>query len=214
MKKVNVDVHKLVQNTYDKIADKYHERYSEYSEFFLKFSKEFMNLLPKKARILDLGCGSGRDSKFFSEKGYKVTGVDFSENMLAIAKKVAPKAKFIKQDLRKIKFLENSFDGVRCSFVLLHLKRNEIPSLLHKIHQILKKNGVLFISTKQGEGEIVEKESLDQSFEMFETFFQKDELEQLVIDAGFELLLTDLGYDRYENDEKIIVILAKKITEL
>jgi len=46
------DVHKLTQNTYDKIAEKYHQRYGEYSEFFLKFSKEFMKLLPKKASVL------------------------------------------------------------------------------------------------------------------------------------------------------------------
>lgn len=205
------DPHQLVRNTYNTIAKKYHQCYGRQSEFFLKFSKAFMKLLPEKAKILDLGCGPGRDAKYFSKKGYEVVGVDFSEKMLQIAREIAPKAKFLKQDLRRVKLPINSFDGIWCFFVLLHLKRKEVFQLLKRIQLILKRNGILFIATKYGRGEIIEKEHLDESLKMFETYFQRDEIEQLIRDAGFELLMTDLGYSRYGSDEKNIVVFAKKI---
>lgn len=81
------DVHQIVRNTYNYIAEKYYRRYHEYSPFFLKFSKNFLKLLPKKAKILDLGCGPGRDAKYFSLEGYEVIGVDFSEKCLKLLEK-------------------------------------------------------------------------------------------------------------------------------
>lgn len=205
------DVHKIVQTGYNKIASKYYQRYGKYSPFFLKFSKEFIKLLPKKAKILDLGCGAGRDAKYFSEKGHDVIAVDFSSEMLKIAKKIAPKAKFFQQDFLKLDFSENSFDGIWCSFALLHLKRNEVPNFLKTLNKLLKNGGILFLATKEGEGEIIEKEHLDESLLMYETFFEKDELEEMIKANAFRIILTDLGYDRYESDKKIIVILARKI---
>lgn len=206
----NQDIHKLVQNTYNKIARKYYTRYGQQSNFFLKYSNEFLKLLPKQAKILDLGCGPGRDTKFFSEKGYQVVGIDFSESMIEIARKAAPKAKFIQKDFRKLNFEQNSFDGIWCSLILLHLKRNEVLKFLKSIKRFLKKDGVLFLATKKGEGEIIEKEHLDKEMLMFETFFQQDELEKLVKKPGYRIINSQLDTDRYESDEKLIVIFAQK----
>ena len=51
---------------------------------------QFVSLLPAKARILDMGCGSGRDAKIFSDRGFKVTGIDLSEKMINISRKNCP----------------------------------------------------------------------------------------------------------------------------
>ena len=205
------DVHQIVRNTYNHIAEKYYQRYHKYSPFFLKFSKIFLKLLPERATILDLGCGPGRDAKYFSLEGYEVIGVDFSGNMLKIARKIAPNANFLKQDLRKINFPANSFYGIWCSFTILHLERDELPRLLKLLEKVLKKNGILFIATKLGEGEQILKENLDTSLAIFETYFSKKEIETLLKGVGFKLLLTDSGfYDRFESDDNILVVLAQK----
>lgn len=131
--------------------------------------------------------------------------------MLEIARKIAPNANFLKQDLRKINFPANSFDGIWCSFTLLHLKRDELPRLLKLFEKVLKKNGILYIATKLGEGEQILKENLDKSLAIFETYFSKREIETLLKGAGFKLLMVDSGfYDRSESDDKIIVVLAQK----
>ncbi len=57
-------------------------------------AQKFQEMLPKGAKILDVGCGSGRDAKVFSEKGFDVTGVDFSSNMIELATVTAPKVAF------------------------------------------------------------------------------------------------------------------------
>lgn len=207
---MNKDIHKIVKDTYEGIAQKYHKRYGQYSNFFLNYSNKFIKLLPKNAEVLDLGCGSGRDSKYFSENGLRVTGVDFSKSMLDIAKNNAPKVNFVLKDFRKIDELKGKFDGVWSSFSLLHLERKEIPTLLSKIKINLKSNGLLFIATKEGKGEIIEKENLDERLKMFETFFEKDELEDLLKENGYKILESYTDTDRYESNEKIIIIFAQK----
>ena len=203
------DVRKLVKNTYNSIAEEYHRRWGEYSGFFLKNSKEFIKNIPSGGKILDLGCGTGRDSRWFSEKGFDVTGVDFSKEMLKIAKRIAPKAKFILQDISRLEIKEK-FDGVWCSFVLLHSRKKDIFSILKKIRRLLKKNGVLFVATREGAGERIEPEHLNKKLKMFETFFRTEELEKIVKLAGFKILKSRLDSDRQESEEKIIIIYAKK----
>ncbi|MCC6323403.1 class I SAM-dependent methyltransferase [Candidatus Nomurabacteria bacterium] len=72
----------------------------------------FISLLPKGAHILDVGCGGGRDAKYFIKKGFKVTGIDMSSVLINIAKKEVPKASFKEMDILKLDFPINSFDAV------------------------------------------------------------------------------------------------------
>lgn len=205
-----IDTCKLVQNTYDHIASKYHQRYKQYSEFLLRSSREFIKLLPKNARILDIGCGSGRDAKFFDQQGFEVIAVDFSPAMLKIAKKVAPKVKFILSDFRNLKLPENYLDGIWSYFSLLHLKRGEIPSLLSSLNKILKNNGILFLATQEGQGEVIEPENLDNHFRIFETFYSKEELSRLVKKAKFKIIEARTDCDRVKAKGGIVVIFGQK----
>lgn len=107
-------------------------------------------------------------------------------------------------------FPTETFNGVWCNFVLLHLKRSEILSVLKRIYKILNQGGILFLSTKEGKGEIIEKEHLDEKLKMFETFFKQNELMDLVKKAGFKILKSKLDTDRKESAEKIIIIYAIK----
>lgn len=207
---MKVDTDKIVKETYNKIALKYHQKWGKYSRFYLKCFKEFIEKLPQEGKILDLGCGTGRDAKWFSGKEFEVVGVDFSAEMLKIAKKVALKAKFIQKDIRNINFPVASFNGIWASFVLLHLKRREVLPLLKRIKKFLKPGGILFIATKKGKGEIIEPEHLDENLQMFETFFETKELENLIKIAGFKILKSGTDTDRKESNENIIIIYAEK----
>jgi SAM-dependent methyltransferase len=206
-----MDTHKLVQDTYNKIAIAYNNKWGVISPFFEIHAKKFISFLPKSAKILDLGCGAGRDSKYFFDNGLHVVGVDFSEGMLDIAKKIVPKAKFLCKDFRKLDFEKEKFDGIWSFFSILHLKRNELPPLLKKLNDSLKTKGILFIATKAGKGEIIETEHLDKDLQMFETFFSKRELADLLEKSNFKILEINLANDRKESDDQIVYLFAQKV---
>lgn len=113
-----------------------------------KCYKEFLNELPKNAYILDFGCGSGRDSKYFLEQSYQVKAVDGSEAMCKIAEK------YINQKVECMKFEElkdkNVYDGIWACSSILHVEKEYLPNILKKMIIALKNNGVIYTSFKKG----------------------------------------------------------------
>src|SRR4030042_6545403 len=105
--------------------------------------ERFSGMIPKGGWILDAGCGSGRDCAYFETKGIEVVGIDLSDSLLSIARKVSFNADFINMDLRNMDFPDNRFDGIWSCASILHLKRAEIPPVMAKFYRILKSGGVL-----------------------------------------------------------------------
>ncbi len=177
-----------VKNTiavYDAMAGKYAEKLNYYAP--LPERERFISLLPHHAHILDVGCGPGRDADYFTANGSSVTGVDFSEKLLEIARLRVPQAIFHKQDFRSLHFSKQSFDGIWACASLLHLKRDEVPAVLGSFFQLLKPGGVLFIMVKEGSGEADVTEELSSHLSRHFTYFQKKELKNILKDAGFEV---------------------------
>lgn len=110
--------------------------------------REFVDILPVNAHILDAGCGSGRDSNHFLSQGFKVTSMDISDEMAKLA------SQNISQEVLVRSFLdideEGIYDAVWCYASLLHLTKKELEITLQKIHQSLHKGGVLFMCFKHG----------------------------------------------------------------
>ena len=113
--------------------------------------KEFLKKIPENGHILDAGCGSGRDTLMFKSYGYKVTSIDGSIEMCKLA------SKHTKQEVHYMQFQEiefnEIFDGIWASASLLHIKSNEIISVLKKLKKSLKKEGILYASFKYGDFE-------------------------------------------------------------
>lgn len=128
-------------------------------EFFESTSKvdmeslyqPFLRYLPAHAFILDLGCGSGRDTLAFKNKGYQVTAIDYS-------KELVDKARCLTGiDVRFESFYElselNQYDGVWACASLIHCERKRLPEVLGKILKALKVNGICYMSFKYGTGD-------------------------------------------------------------
>ena len=102
----------------------YDEQYAESTVHLnmQKFYDRFEKYLPEGASVLDAGCGSGRDSKHFMERGYTVTAFDASETMCECASKLTG------QEVRKLTFQEmdyhDCFDGIWACASLLHVQKN------------------------------------------------------------------------------------------
>lgn len=115
---------------------------------FHAIQDEFLQLLPSDTLILDLGCGAGRDTKYFLNQGYRVEATDGSEELCEIASKntgVEVKQLFF-QDLNEYE----KYDGIWACASLLHLKADELPDVFMRIHNALKKDGIFYASFKYG----------------------------------------------------------------
>ncbi len=113
--------------------------------------ERFSRYLNKGDYILDFGCGSGRDSKYFIENGYKVDSIDGSIELCHLA------SKYINQEVKCMKFEElneiEKYDAIWACASLLHVPKNELKNILIKLKNALKVNGIMYISLKNGTGE-------------------------------------------------------------
>ena len=117
---------------------------SEQYRFFLKH-------LTPGSKLLDLGCGSGRDSAYFSALGFDVTAVDGSEEL---CKRVKENHGIDALCLRfeDINF-QAEFDAIWACASLLHIKKADMPNIMEKVSASLKPGGILYASFKYGSGE-------------------------------------------------------------
>ena len=113
--------------------------------------RPFMEYMPPYASILDAGCGSGRDTLYFAQRGYRVTAFDYSPTIVKLASKLAGQ-EVLQLSFQDLEF-ENQFDGVWACSSLLHIPIAEMNNVLIKLSKSMKVNGVLYTSFKYGTGE-------------------------------------------------------------
>jgi ubiquinone/menaquinone biosynthesis C-methylase UbiE len=181
------EIEKTKRN-YDKVADFFEERTQEMQ---INDIDRFIEMVKtgKNPKILDIGCGPGRDASTFVKQDIDVVGVDISEEMLNIARNKVPEATFKKMDMRNLYFNSETFDGVWSAGSLQHIPKSEMDDLLSNIHSILKDGGIFFSDLREGEGEILEETNdYGEVIQRFMVYWQKDEFIQYLKDAGFEIL--------------------------
>jgi SAM-dependent methyltransferase len=115
------------------------------------FYDAFLPLLPVGGRILDAGCGSGRDSRAFLERGYAVTAFDASAALGSRAARLLSRP-VLQLTFQEMAFAEE-FDGVWACASLLHVPRAELDGVLARLARALVPGGAAFLSFKYGDGE-------------------------------------------------------------
>ena len=116
--------------------------------------KPFLKLVPKDGKILDLGCGSGRDSMNFMKLGYEVTAVDGAKELAKKASVLLGK-EVIVSTFEELE-LKEKFHGIWACASLLHIKREDLKTVLNNLYNNLEDNGVFYMSFKYGEKEYVD----------------------------------------------------------
>ncbi len=135
-----MDFKKTVQKGYNAIADRYLAERRRDSQDVRLLSK-FIERLPVNAQVLDAGCGAGIPiSQILSER-FHVTGVDFSEAQIELAKSHVPDATFVCQDMTKLDFPAETFDGICSYYAIIHIPREEHQALLASFYRMLKTGG-------------------------------------------------------------------------
>ena len=155
--------------------------------------------------ILDLGCGSGRDSLAFYEQGFDVTPLDASEEMCKLAE-IPTGLEVLCMDYEDMEF-DDAFDGIWGNEALIHVPEDELPGILEKLTEALCQNGILFLSFQEGDFE-------GQRSGRYFCEYTREELERILTETGrLEILKlwTTEDEDR-EAGDKLLNVLAKKIS--
>lgn len=138
--------------------------------FLSEVQSTFSEVPATQIKILDFGCGSGRDSKYFLKKGFDVTATDGSSEMCSAA------SSYTGIKVRQMLFCElaekTAYHGIWASASILHLQLDELFEVLLKIAEALKTRGVFYTSFKYGdfEGERGGRFFCDMTEEKFQIF--------------------------------------------
>lgn len=168
-----------------------------------EWRNKFIGYIPDGGRILDVGCGSGRDSKAFIKEGFSVVAFDASREMCKRA------SELLGQEVWQIRFdemsFEEEFDGVWACASLLHVGEKELPEVLSKIYSSLKNNGTFYASFKYGEG-------VTQRGDRVFIDFTEESLKTILEKKGFEVVKSGITTDVRpgREDEKWTNIIAIK----
>jgi len=187
------DILKQAINTYNKIAS----IYAKYTyEKLLQFQlTKFISLLPGK-KVLDAGCGSGRDVSYFLEEGLDAMGIDLSEGMIEEAKKRVKKGNFKIMNFLDLKFKDKTFDGIWSMAGFLHTSREDLKKALKEFYRVLKEEGILYIAVVEGEGEREIKKKKYQNEPRTYVFYKKEELEKYLNESNFKIISSEINSDK------------------
>lgn len=118
---------------------------------FTQTQDEFLKLMPENGLILDFGCGSGRDTGYFLEKGYRVEAIDGSEELCKLASEYTGIE--VKREMFSDLSSESRYDGIGACASILHLPKEELKDVLGKMIRALKDMGYIYTSFKYGDFE-------------------------------------------------------------
>jgi len=204
----NMDFKKTVREGYNAIANRYLAERTRDSED-VRLLNDFIERLPADAKVLDAGCGAGIPiSQKLSER-FQVTGVDFSGAQIELAKKNVPDGTFLCEDMTKLGFPENSFDGITSYYAIIHIPREEHQALLVNFHRMLKPGGFALLCL--GAENLVD--DVDENFlgtRMYWSHYDTETYLKLLKECGFSILWSKRVADESCEGAGHLFVLAQK----
>lgn len=174
-----MDPIKKTIRAYDKIAERYCKRTEEEGD--RDFQKEMLvktlSHLPDDPRVIDLGCGDGRDTEYMRKKGVDVVGIDLSKSMISLARSKYPRSTFIHSDMRETVFPEDTFHAAWANASLINLPKSELSHVEKEVYRILEPEGIFSFSFKEGEGEGFET-SVIEEHERYCSYYTLEEIKK------------------------------------
>lgn len=173
--------------------------------------KFLLQTFNKNSKLLEIGCGSGRDASFMVKNNYDVIAIDGSKNMIEEAKKLHPElsAKLFHQTLPNDLNFYKKFDGVYSIATLMHLSKNDLEKTILKIYDLLNSNGKFLMSVSLFRDDI-ENNGFDQKGRFF-LVLSFEEWVSLLENIGFTILERKINNDGLDRSgiEWLTLVLKK-----
>lgn len=188
--------YKETHQTWDKIAQLYEDKFMDI-DLYNDTYKRFCDLIARpEACVLEIGCGPGNITRHILnlKPRFKILATDISKNMVELAKRNNPDVEIQVLDCRNLSSINRKFDGIICGFTIPYLSKNDSSKMIADCSQLLKEEGVLYLSFVSDD---YEKSGFISGSTGDRTYFYYHELES--IKKGLEL-----------NQMEVIDIIQKK----
>lgn len=206
--------------SYDAVAEHYAADYADElsrKPFDRELLTRFAGLIPRSGRVCDIGCGPGQIARFLAELGLDAMGLDVSQAMVEVARRLNPGMTFERGDMLNLQFADAGLAGITAFYSLIHIERARVSDAFAELHRVLGTGGHMLISFHAGEGEA----HVDQYYShdnregpkvaLHVTFFSLEEMQRNVEAAGF---IIEERLDRepyqFEYPSRRAYILARK----
>ena len=201
---------KLVKDDYNAIAEIY-AREDKNIDFYAPHIKKFINSI-EGAEVLDACCGAGEFSNFIAENQKIVTAIDFSEDLIKIAKSKYNNVQFAVQDICETG-ASKKFDGIFSKDALFHLSDGDLNIVLKKFYDVLTPNGklLLILDIPKEPGEKIYVEPLDERLSLYYNYLTVDKVKALLTANKFIIEeVKKVSESDYDYAQGIMFIYAKK----
>lgn len=203
-----MDFKKTVREGYNTIAERYlAERQRDSGD--VRLLSELIERLPANAEVLDAGCGAGIPVSLMLSERFKVTGVDFSEAQIELAKRNIPHARFLCEDMTQLDFPDSTFDGITSYYAIIHIPREEHQALLANFHRMLKPGGLALLCL--GAEHLID--DIEEDFygaRMYWSHYDRETYLGLLKELGFQVIWSRLVADESCEGAKHLFVLAQK----
>jgi 2-polyprenyl-3-methyl-5-hydroxy-6-metoxy-1,4-benzoquinol methylase len=202
---------RTVESGYDRMAEQYLATKDLEDPLALAALEDLASLLPPEAAVLDLGCGAGVPvTRWLTDRGFVVTGVDLSTRQLELAQRNVPEGTFLKADMTEVVFARGSFDAAVAFHSIIHIPRTEHLVLLESIHRWLRPGGALLATMTVTDYEGREEDWEGWGAPMVWSHYGKSANVAMLREAGFEIRYAEPRMGRGTGDETWLWVLASK----
>ncbi len=173
--------------TWNKIASLYEEKFMDL-DIYNKSYELFCNaLLSDHATVLEIACGPGNITRQLLKRlpQLSITGIDVSPNMIELAAKNNPSAKFLTMDCRELPQLQTKFEAIICGFCLPYLSDEDCIKFIAECSQLLSPKGLFYLSFVEGEKENSGMKSGSSGDRSFFNYHKLEDIQKLLSDNGF-----------------------------
>ena len=180
----------------------------------------FLEHVPAKGNILELGCGPGNVVKYLKSKrkDLYILGIDLAPEMIKEAKKQNPDSNFEVMDIRNADQIKQKFSAVIAAFCLPYISYNDVAALFRNFYHLTANNGLLYLSCMEGTRERsgYEKTSFTGDSEIYINYYERNEIELWLKEHNFDIKAF-YTKDYPETDGSTttdMIYIAKKISQL
>lgn len=179
--------------TFDKLADKYREKFMDLSLYDASYAAFCDQLKSGAAKVLDAACGPGNVARFLLSRRPELDllGIDLAPRMVELAQSAVPKGRFRVHDCRRISDLAQRFDGILCAFGLPYLTADEADRFMADAAQVLNPGGLLYLSTMLGAPDKSGLHRCASGDQVYIHYHQQERLIRSLSAHGFRLTLEE-----------------------
>lgn len=198
---------------WSQVADLYEDRFMNLNIYDDSYDLFCDGIKVSSPSILEIGCGPANISKYIFNKipDADIFGIDYSGKMIELAKKNVPNGKFEVMDCRDINKIENRFDAVICGFCLPYIDSKETDNFLSSINDLLKNNGVFYLSFVEGDPEDSKFQTSSTGHQLFFNFYLLEDIKQKLKEIGFrDFQIIKVDFERSETETEVHTIIITK----